>query len=284
MDNLDNTTADTAAPDAAALEAEARGMGWAPREEFRGDPAKWTDAETFVRRGHEVLPIVRAQNKRLEALVNNQKAELAALRASYEATTASVAELQRIHADATKAAVAKARKDLLQELVAAREEGDVAKEVEIQDALAGLRQPAAAPAKPASPPPTHNQPPADPAMDAWLKKNSWYGQDQRKTMKAAGVINLIRADEANDGLEGEAFFAKLDELLGEPSPATRTTKVAPAAPTAPPGGSGSKSYASLPQAAKDACMADAPKLVGPDKAFKTLAAWQDHFAKLVQES
>lgn len=34
-----------------AAEAEARKQGWAPKEEWKGDPSKWVDAQEFVRRG-----------------------------------------------------------------------------------------------------------------------------------------------------------------------------------------------------------------------------------------
>ena len=37
------------------IEAEARKHGWRPKEEFKGDPARWTDAETFVKRADEVM-------------------------------------------------------------------------------------------------------------------------------------------------------------------------------------------------------------------------------------
>lgn len=65
-----------AAPEAAVLsqepkerdwEAEAEVYGWVPKEQFKGDPDKWRPAEEFVRRGEEILPIVRKQNEKLQA-------------------------------------------------------------------------------------------------------------------------------------------------------------------------------------------------------------------------
>ena len=41
------------------VEEKARGMGWAPKEEWRGDPEKWKDAKTFVERSENILPIVK---------------------------------------------------------------------------------------------------------------------------------------------------------------------------------------------------------------------------------
>lgn len=41
--------------DSPTLEDIAREQGWAPREEWRGDPAKWTSAAAYLRRGGEML-------------------------------------------------------------------------------------------------------------------------------------------------------------------------------------------------------------------------------------
>jgi hypothetical protein len=64
--------ADDAAP-AETAEAKATRMGWRPQSEFKGEPSKWIDAETFVKRGEEILPIVQANAKALEKA--NQAAE-----------------------------------------------------------------------------------------------------------------------------------------------------------------------------------------------------------------
>ena len=60
----------------APVEQEARTLGWVPAEEFKGDPNRWVDAETFVERGHTVMPILRKNNERLETLVKQQAEEL----------------------------------------------------------------------------------------------------------------------------------------------------------------------------------------------------------------
>lgn len=54
-------------------EAEARAHGWSPKEEFRGDPSRWVDAEVFVKRAEEVLPLVKAANKHLKREVDELK-------------------------------------------------------------------------------------------------------------------------------------------------------------------------------------------------------------------
>lgn len=46
-------------------ESDARAMGWSPEEEFKGDKKQWIDAKTFVERGEQMMPILKAQNKAL---------------------------------------------------------------------------------------------------------------------------------------------------------------------------------------------------------------------------
>lgn len=79
------------------FETEARGHGWKPQEEFQGDPAKWTDAETFVKRADEIMPLMKAQNgdlrrkvKELESAMKRlSKSEQAAHRDKLEALQAA---------------------------------------------------------------------------------------------------------------------------------------------------------------------------------------------------
>lgn len=52
-------------------ESEARRMGWRPKEEYHGDPAKWVDAAEFNRRGREHVPILRDKVQRLEKRVQD---------------------------------------------------------------------------------------------------------------------------------------------------------------------------------------------------------------------
>ncbi|MFK7941606.1 MAG: hypothetical protein AB8B85_01630 [Paracoccaceae bacterium] len=54
-------------------DAEAREMGWLPKEEFRGPEDRWRPADEFVKRGEEILPIVNAKNKRLEERLEKQE-------------------------------------------------------------------------------------------------------------------------------------------------------------------------------------------------------------------
>lgn len=46
------------------FEAEARALGWKPREDYKGD-GEWRDAKAFIEHGDEQLPLLKADKKRL---------------------------------------------------------------------------------------------------------------------------------------------------------------------------------------------------------------------------
>ena len=267
------------------VEQEARGMGWVPQEEFRGDVVKWVDAQTFVDRGHTIMPILRKNNERLENMSKKQQEEIAELRKTLADNGESIQELKNVHAEATKAAVEKARRDLMSELKLARQEGDVDREVEIQDGLDQLRAHektiAAAVTEPK--PPQSSQQGADtahPDFKGWMEENTWFGSDQRKTMRAMGVAQELRGDPQFDKLEGRAFFDKVLQVMDERSGVRVPSKVDEPRASGSSASGGGKSYNDMPADAKAKCDEQARKLVGAGRAFKDQAEWRKYYTNL----
>src|SRR2546425_12464119 len=84
---------------------EARTDGWKPKEQFHGPEDQWVDAETFVKRGREINPILRKNNERLQR-------EIADLRQKLDGTTTSLQRVQEYHAKLETRAYERALKDL----------------------------------------------------------------------------------------------------------------------------------------------------------------------------
>lgn len=268
------------------IESTAREMGWRPLAEFRGDPDKWVDAETFVSRGEHFLPILRANNKRLQEQVTGQASELAETRALLEASQEAIKELKKFHDEDTARQVAKAKKDLIAEIKQAREDGDVDREVTLQlevnrlDAAVAATPaaaPAAAPAAPAKPAA------ADPDFIAWEADNPWFKTDKRKHALAMAIATELRSDPANNKLVGRAFYDRISEEMEEYlAPANRTSKVGSSRTNGGSNGSvpaRTRTYDDLPTEAKEACEMYSKKLVGPGKAYKEKAEWQAEYTR-----
>ena len=65
-----------------SAEARARAIGWVSPEDWQGDPPKngFLDAEAFLKRGEQIIPIVNAKNRELKEQLASVRTELAELK------------------------------------------------------------------------------------------------------------------------------------------------------------------------------------------------------------
>lgn len=205
------------------IEAEARREGWKPLEEFKGPEDQWVDAETFVKRGREINPILRKNNERLQGELNALKKEL-------DEGKKAIEGLQKYHEELNQKAYDRAMKQIKAEMREARREGNIDKAEELEDQLENLQENPPEPVvkKTAAPAPAPD-PMQDPIFSAWAAENSWAISNDADTQDirdyAAGVgIRLNK-----QGIKGKQFLDEItkavnkrfpDETGGEP-PARR---------------------------------------------------------------
>ena len=246
------------APQEAQYESEARAQGWVAKEEFRGSENDWVDAETFVRRGKEIMPILRKNNEKLLKELSEAK------KAAEEARQAA-----REFREFQKEQFERKTKDLevqLEQLKIAKRdainEGSGDRVLAIDDAMDELKEQRiqakedlkAAELKAKEVP----QVTADPILNEWMDKNEWFGKDAKLTGIANGLGVELRKE--NPGLVGKAFLEKLDAELAEMIPSKFGKKTTfnpmegtPNGTARPAASSGKKSYNNLPSDAKAAC-------------------------------
>jgi len=270
------------------IEKEAQNLGWVPLDQFRGDPEKWVDAETFVKRGQEIMPILRKNNEVLQNTVGQLQAKVDHLTELVAAGQESMAALKELHASDVKRKVEQAKKELLASLKQAKTEGDIDAELALQDQLSEVNaqlkiiqegEQTGKPVKASQP----AVPSIDPITKRWVEENPWFEKDKALTGLAMGLAQALREDPTTSNLTGAAFYNKLDERLAEYLPNRRNTpsKVAETRGSGgASGGEGGRSYNDLPPEAKAECEKDSAKFVGEGRAFKTKAEWQAHFASL----
>lgn len=273
------------------LEKEAKELGWVPKDQFRGPEDQWRDADEFVARGREILPIVKANNRKLLGELNAAKGELGALKGTLTQQQQTMKDLLEHQASEIKRQVESRLMDLRAEKKAAIKGGDhdLAADLEeeidkTKDRLAEANKPKAATPAPA---PTHPQ--AEPWAQAFGEANDeWLGKDKRKTALFMGICEDLMTTtqlRATDLLE-EA--KKQTEQILDKTPSQRMASKSESGGGGWEGSSnggggrapGGKSFKDLPQEAKDTCKAQAAKFVGENgKAFKTNEAWQQHYAE-----
>ncbi len=102
------------------VETQALAMGWIPEEKFRGDKAKWVDAETYVERGQTYLPFIKAENRKLQEKLEQATGTINQLQDSAKTLSESVEALKKYNSEMNQARVQQLRKDIMAELAEAK--------------------------------------------------------------------------------------------------------------------------------------------------------------------
>lgn len=152
------------------VEAEARSLGWKPREAWKGDASNWVDASEYVERARSLPATVKRLETALEAERRESRERLARMEAYYERTRKAE------------------RETIDREMREAVRTGDV----DAYEAARKREQAITAPVepqKPAGPPPETRE---------WVQRNAWFETDP--VMRAAAqsladeALRLGRAD------------------------------------------------------------------------------------------
>jgi len=215
---------------------KAKLSGWKPKEEFLangGDPNIWVDYDEFNRRG-ELLDIIHKANQRTKNV--EERLNL----------------LTEHHRKVEQAAIEKARKQLVEEKMAAAKENNLEAVVEVDERLRELdKTPTVAPA-------TTSQ---HPELDAFVARNSWYRDDEDLQAYANGIGARVERDNPNmapsqvlqivEERVKKAFPAKFNTQPYQP-PVTSVmpSRTGPTGPAAARGGKKRISYNDLPDEAK----------------------------------
>lgn len=164
------------------VEDRAREMGWRPKEEFKGDESRWVDADTFVKKGEEVLPIVNARAKKLEEANAAMKAELADMKRTF-------GEFKQYHSQTERRAYERAMRDLEERQAEAVEANDLKAVREITKEMNNLSKDVR----------TDDQgdPYATPdhakALSQFEADNPWFKSDPVMTAAANVIANQLEA-------------------------------------------------------------------------------------------
>ena len=237
------------------VEKEARLFGWVPKDEFRGSETDWVDADTFVKRGKEINPILRKNNELLMKKLDEKAKEIDDIKASVE-------EFKKFQKEAYERKQAELQSEIASLKVQKKEaiaegNGDLVVQLddrldELKDAQREAKEEAKAP-----PPQPAPQVQTDPDIQDWLGRNPWFGQDMEMTDVSNGLGATVRKQFPH--LSGRAFLDKLDERIAEYFPTKTALKKARGSAVDSTGNvraggsTGKKSYDNLPAEAKAAC-------------------------------
>lgn len=241
-----------------AVAKEARLFGWVPREEFRGSDDEWVDADVFVKRGKEINPILRKNNETLLKKLEEKSKEIDSIKADvqeFKKFQKESFERKQVELEVQIAELKTRKREAI-----AEGNGDLVVDIddqidEIKEAQREAKEEAKK--KPEAEAPKAADIPEDPALQAWLGKNTWFGQDTEMTDMANGLGASVRRQFPH--LSGQAFLDKLDDKIVEYFPQkvlgnkARGSAVDSSGDVRGGSGNGKKSYDNLPADAKQAC-------------------------------
>jgi hypothetical protein len=240
---------------------EAESQGWVSKERFRGNEQDWVDADTFVKRGREILPILRKNNENLMKDLNQTKEQLKEFRQAAE----EFKTFQREAYERKASDYEKRIQEIKESRAQAISDGDGQKVNALDDALDeakdNLKEAKQAvkdviSTKEVAPEASAS---LDPSLQSWLDRNNWFGQDRRMTSVANGIGESLRLE--FPGLQGQPFLDKLDEVLQEEFPGkfggakknTASSRVESGSGRSGRTNGGSQTYDNLPSEARAAC-------------------------------
>lgn len=265
----DDQAAESEAP-SRDYEAEAREQGWSGKDQWRGDPDKWVDAETFVRRGEEFLPIVQAQLRKEREANERIRRENEKRMERLEATAqAAMKRQQEAYEREIKAIDARMKQ--------AREDGDADLVWRLAERKGELN---------ASPPEVQEKPKDEvlPEVREWVAQNEWFLSNP----EAQAIANIAATRTRQAGGDVAAELANAEKAVRQRFPELFATK--PTSPAAravdsggssapPPGTKRSKGWSDIPaderRAMERAFLNDekfVKSLGGPEKARAAMAS------------
>lgn len=227
-------------------EVKASRLGWVPKEEFKGDPEQWRDADAFLKRGEEIHGFLKADLDRLHTTISQKDKEIAEIRATME-------EFRKFHNETEARAYKRAIEELKQLKVTAIEQGDGSKVVEIDDQIAQLKEAQQKPVVQAK----QEVDQVNKEYLDWLPNNRWYIEDRELQELADDFGDVVKKN--NPNLVGKAFLDEVTKRVKRAAPdkfenpARSNSTVATSSDNRVAGGKKKKGYNDLPPEAKAAC-------------------------------
>lgn len=236
-------------PQGDETEAKARRLGWVGADEFKGDPSKHRSAEEFLKRGEEILPILKRDNEKLHSQFSKIEREL-------QETRETLKQFSEFASKGEERAYKRAKADLEAKLDNAIATADVDAARATRREIAELETDAP---KPATKVEKTDPPVLDPVVQSWIGENEWFNKSV--------ALRSVAIEEFGD-LERQYPGKNKAELLAEtkqkvmdrfPEKFGINTKRDNAGTVTTPNGAGmppkkkGKTYDDLPPDAKAAC-------------------------------
>lgn len=194
------TTAPEAVVSSQDVEGEARKRGWTPKEEWKGNPNNWKDAETYVEHSDDIVRITKSQ--------------LAKERKDFEERMGKMEKVHSRTVDALTKVHEKEMSELRTAKTAAVKAGNVAEVERLDTAIDDLK--ADAPKADAKMTAKQQEAHNEKVQKDWMGKHDWWDTDDDMTAYAIGQSQRIASK--NPDITIEDNLAQVEVLLTKKYP------------------------------------------------------------------
>lgn len=257
------------AADDPEIAQEAIKWGWAPKDQWKGDPSEHRSAEEYLNDPRTQRRIREASDQRFEEQEAKHRAQLAAMQRNLELATKRIADVEK-GGHESRVATIKER------IRIAADSGETDEVIRLTDELAKAAPPQVQPGNQEG----QNEPP--PEYQAWVKENSWFETDPVLAAEAQAVAARINRDTphmpAAEKLNAiaEGVKARYPEQFGiKPSQPHRERPQKVAGGETRGGGGGSNFVSKVPSA--DLKVAKDQGWIGKGKLFENEAAYAKYY-------
>lgn len=181
----------------------ARRLGWRPKDEFKGDDAKWMGWEDFLDEDKSAAPQLKAQVKLLRRRLDQADRRMAKAEKTFD-------EAREYFSKAEQRAYDRAIKDIKAKQIQAVRDGDEEAFAEADAELEELGKDM----KPAAPRPDVE---VQKAFKAWQRENDWYGSDDAMTAVADRIAQKMGSYE-DAGLDPVEYLAEMEKRVRKEFP------------------------------------------------------------------
>ena len=231
-------------------EEKAKAEGWVPENEWRGDPDKWVNADKFVERGENILPIVKKQRDTAQDELLQLRGELNEVKK----TSAEFKEFQDTVLSNTKKKLQQEIESLKEDKKQAAKDSDLEAVVRIDEQIETREEAVKEPVREPVQAGQEISPADQQLFTDWVGENSWYKDNPRMRRYADSygqeITGRMRGREFLDDLTLEVEKAFPQEF----SNPKRTRRDTDGGDPAPPKGGNGKTFDDLPPDAQAAAM------------------------------
>lgn len=233
-------------------ESKAKRLGWVPKEEFRGDPDRWRPADEFLKRGEDLMPLLRKDIEKLHdrsARLERDNAELRGV----------LVEMRDFSRTASEREYKRAKAELEAEMREAVSTADPVRHERAMAQLNAMEAERPAPKKAEEP---ASQTQLDPVVQSWIGENSTWFNQKNPTLQTFAIETYGELERESPGMSRSEMLAETKKRTMDKFPEKfglnkrrdgAQTVATPGSASVAPRKSTKKGYDDLPAEAKSAC-------------------------------